>query len=382
MTTNFVDSLVMDADSTKMVAGGFMVAVAKSVRTGVQDYLGTELGKPEMNVVRVYRPASEVFSDASLRSFSHAPITDDHPAVMVDSSNWKDLAKGEVSTAAKKDGDWITLPLLFKDQAVIDKVKNGKRGLSAGYTCDLEWTSGMTEDGTKYDAIQRNIKINHLALVDMGRAGSEARVQMDSKPWGVAPFTPDRASTGGGHMTVQLAKVIVDGLTIETTDQGVQVIQKLQSQLTDANAAFEKMKKEKEEDVKKKDAELGAKDAEILALKSKVLDTKALDAAVAARSQVVDKARAMMPDVKVDGVSDADIRRAVVAHKVGASVVDGKPDDYVLGFFDNLSREIQDHQGIRHALSNPAPAASTVTGQKAQDAAYAASVASLNSWRK
>jgi hypothetical protein len=52
--------------------------------------------------------------------------------------------------------------------------------LSCGYTCDLE----KAEDGAKwcgidYDFIQRNIRYNHVAIVDRARAGDDARIRMD-----------------------------------------------------------------------------------------------------------------------------------------------------------------------------------------------------------
>lgn len=104
----FTDAVTV-AGKPRRTADG-LVAEAKAVRTGIQLYSGDEVGKPDMTVVRVYRPPEEVFADASLQSFTHAPITNDHPKDMVTAENWKDLAIGEVSTAAKKDGVIPTLP--------------------------------------------------------------------------------------------------------------------------------------------------------------------------------------------------------------------------------------------------------------------------------
>src|SRR5690606_11989374 len=97
------------------------------------------------------------------------------------------LAVGEVSTAAQKDGEWIALPLILKDAAAIKAVQGGKRELSAGYTCTLDWTPGTTPDGETYDAVQRGIKINHLAVVDRARAGSTARIGDGAETWGASP---------------------------------------------------------------------------------------------------------------------------------------------------------------------------------------------------
>lgn len=64
---------------TRRTADGYPIAEAKAVRTGIQPYLRDEVGKPDLQVVRVYRPAEEVFSDNSLQSFTHAPVAVNHP---------------------------------------------------------------------------------------------------------------------------------------------------------------------------------------------------------------------------------------------------------------------------------------------------------------
>ena len=214
-----------------------------------------------MPVVRVYRGPEEVFAQDSLQSFSHAPITMDHPAAPVTADNWKELARGEVSTAAKKDGEWVMLPLVLKDAAAIKAVIDGKRELSAGYTCDLDFTAGVTADGQAFDAQQKSIKVNHLALVDKARAGSKARIG-DGAAWGAAPIH-DSNNQGERLMADKpLKTVTVDGLSIETTDQGAQVIEKLQRQLSDSTANLAKLTGDHATALAAKDADLAKKDAE------------------------------------------------------------------------------------------------------------------------
>ena len=62
---------------TRWREDGYLVADARIARTGIQNYLGSEVGKPDMAQVRVYRPGSEVFSDETLRSAAHRPVTND-----------------------------------------------------------------------------------------------------------------------------------------------------------------------------------------------------------------------------------------------------------------------------------------------------------------
>jgi len=349
----FTDAVAVSG--TRRTADGYLVAEVRSVRTGIQLYAGHEVGKPEMSVVRVYRPADQVFAADSLQSFTHAPVTMGHPAEAVTADNWKQLAVGEVSTAAKKDGEWVHLPLILKDAAAIRAVESGKRELSAGYTCELVWGDGVAPDGSAFDAQQSNIKINHLAIVDKARAGSKARIGDGANSWGIAPVTNDRQPEKEKIMT--LKTVTVDGIPVEVTDQGATVINTLQQRLVDAGkrltdgeaasaaklADAEKAHAAaidaKDKDIAAKDADLAKKDAEIDALKAKVVDGAALDALVAARADLVATAKAIAKDVKTEGLSDADIRKAAVVAKLGDAAVKDKAQAYIDARFDILAED-------------------------------------------
>src|SRR5690606_10621448 len=147
---------------------------------------------PDMPIVRVYRPADQVFAKDSLASYAHKPVTKDHPDEAVSADNWKDLAVGQIGDEVARDGDFIRVPLIVMDAAAIKAVEGGKRELSAGYTCDLAFEAGITPDGQPYDAIQKDIRINHVAIVQRGRAGSQARIG-DGASWGVRPFSSQTA---------------------------------------------------------------------------------------------------------------------------------------------------------------------------------------------
>jgi hypothetical protein len=314
---------------------GYLIADAKAVRTGIQLYTGAEVGKPDMAIVRVYRAADQVFAQDSLQSFSHAPITIDHPAEAVTSANWKDLAVGEVSTAAKMDGEWVSLPLIFKDAKAITAIESGKRELSAGYECELDFTPGITADGLPYDAQQRSIKINHLALVDRARAGSQARIG-DGVEWGIAPMndaTPDKETP------MNLKTVTVDGIPIEVTDQGATVIATLQQRIADAAKTASDTATSTAAIVAAKDKDIATRDAEIDALKAKIVDGAALDKLVADRAALCAVATKIAPAVKLDGLADADIKKAVVTAKLGDAAVKDKSADYINARFDILAED-------------------------------------------
>lgn len=373
----FTDAVTVSG--TRRTADGYLIAEAKSVRTGIQLYSGDEVGKPEMPIVRVYRPAEQVFADASLQSFTHAPVTMNHPDEAVTAANWKDLAIGEVSTAAKKDGEWVHLPLILKDAKAIAEVEEGKRELSAGYTCELVWGDGVTPDGQQFDATQTNIKINHLAVVTRARAGSQARIG-DGASWGAAPFIPDHNPKKETIMT--LKTVTVDGIPVEVTDQGAVVIGTLQTRLADANAKAEKADAAHTAALAAKDAELAKKDAELDAVKAKVLSDADLDKRVQDRADLIAVANVIAKDVKTTGLSDAAIRKAVVAAKLGDAAIAGKADAYIDARFDILAEDAKKESGadpFARVVSDGLKPNLNDAGR--ENKAWSDGVSDLNAWR-
>jgi hypothetical protein len=100
---------------------------------------------------------------------------------MVDSSNWNRYSVGDVTTAAPK-GIFVDGSLVVRKKEAIDSIDSGDaKEVSCGYTCDLDMTPGVYQ-GQHYDAVQRNIKYNHVALgpANWGRAGSDVALRLDS----------------------------------------------------------------------------------------------------------------------------------------------------------------------------------------------------------
>ncbi|UQS95076.1 head scaffold protein [Pseudanabaena phage Pam3] len=328
----FVDSVKIAG--TRVREDGYLVVDARIARANnVQRYLGSEVGKPELPFVDVFRPESEVFSPDAMASFAHRPVTDDHPREAVTKDNWKSLAVGQTDGEIKRDGDFLRVPLMVADGASIAKVESGKRELSAGYTCDLKWEKGQAPNGQTYDAVQTNIRANHVAIVARGRAGKDCRIG-DADFWGSAPIHDKETK-------MDLRTVLVDGLSVQTTDQGAQAIEKLtrdkaaiQTQLDAANEAHAKA-------LAAKDAELAKKDAALDDAKAKVLDQAAIDKLVADRVALEAAALKIAKDVKPAGLSDADLRRAVVKAKLGDALPADKlaNDSYVAARFDILAED-------------------------------------------
>ncbi len=353
---------------TRRTADGYLVADVRTARTGIQLYEGHEVGNPDMQVVKVYRPEDQVFDKASLGSYAHKPVTNDHPDEAVTADNWKALSVGSIGDEVARDGEFVRIPLIVMDAAAIKAIDEGKRELSAGYTCDLAWEPGTTPAGEKYDAIQKDIRINHVAIVQRGRAGSEARIGDGAGKWGVSPVNTQIADERIPKM--DLRKILVDGLTVETTDQGAQAITKLQKDLESSAAKFADAEKAHQTALAAKDAEMAKKDAEIDALKGKILSDEDLDKRVQARADLVTKAKVLAKDVKTEGLSDAAIRKAVVVAKLGDAAVADKSEAYIDARFDMLVEDASKNGAdpfrtvVQQGLTQTSDASTSATAHK------------------
>lgn len=333
----FYDTVVLDG--VRKTRDGYLVASAKTARTGIQTYTAGELGlsdRAPTDVIRVYRSPEEVFSKDALASMAHRPVTVDHPSEMVDASNWKKHSVGMTGDEVARDGEFVRIPLTLMDQAAIVAWEGGRKELSWGYTCDLDFTDGVTPQGEAYDAIQRGIRANHLATCRNARGGSELR------------FGDDNPNHGGQDMA--LKTIIVDGLPVETTDAGEAAVNKLRGMLDIAGKALTDANTAHAAAIAAKDAELGTKDATIADLQKQVVTGAALDALVADRAAVTAKAKAIAPTLDAAGKTNAEIKRAAVAAKIGDDKVTDKSDDYVGALFDHLAADTGEADPVRDAI--------------------------------
>jgi hypothetical protein len=285
-----------------------------------------------------------VFAADSMSSYGFKPVTINHPSQGVTADSWKDLAVGVVGGDVVRDGGFVKVPLALMDAKAIKAVQDGTREISMGYVCDLAFEDGVTPDGEPYQAVQRDIRINHLALVPKGRAGPHCRIGdqgfADPAPTHLKPL-----NHGDRHMS--LKTIIVDGLPVETTDAGEAAINLLRGKLADAATVLQTANTTHTAAIAAKDAELAAKDAEIDDLKTKVVDGAALDALAAERADVVTKAKALDAKVVTDGKSNAEIKRAVL----GDAAKD-KSDAYVDAAFDLKTADLKPTDPLRSTIAD------------------------------
>jgi len=148
---------------------------------GIFPYSGRSIA-PEAEpdkIYMVYRPAEELGTQECIDSFKLIPWIDNH--VMLGSEEdglTPSEAKGVQGVIGQDvyfDGSTLKGNIKVFSEAMANLIANGKKELSCGYRCRYEYSPGVF-DGVKYDYVQREIRGNHLALVENGRMGKDVAV--------------------------------------------------------------------------------------------------------------------------------------------------------------------------------------------------------------
>lgn len=321
---------------------GYLSCDAHITRTGV---FGYRLANGTIR--RELRLPDEVFNADSLATFKDIPLTNNHPPAKLTSKNTRQFQIGLVNDA-RRDKARMAAKVMITDEGSIGDAEAGKSEMSCGYYCDLDMTGGTTsgiegiEDGLKFDAIQRNIRGNHVALVSKGRAGVDAALHLDADDAVMvedgddvrSPFnsgSPRATNQGQRRNTMNYR---LDGVDFDVDQQFAQALDKKFEKLdADVASIREGTSKEKAR----------ADEAEE---KLKTLGEERSDEAIAkmvkARAALQTKAAAILTtddgsaDPKLDGMTEDELKKAIVVKLQPAAKdkMDGADAVYVQARYD------------------------------------------------
>ena len=265
---------------------GYIIDTPVIARTGIQWY------RRDGKDVAEYRPASEVFAPQSLASFVGRPLTIDHPSFMVRSDNVRSVVVGAILGEPWRDGENLRARVVVHDKRAVDLIERGlKAELSVGYTVETEQVAGTTPEGAHYDAVQRNIRCNHLSIVTRGRAGnarfSKEFQRMDEQKKPVEAPTVDQLQARCDALQAEVERLKAEPKAVELTGE----------KLAEIRAQIE----------------------------------AAVRADVAEEYAAVDVAKQF--GVKPGGSAIATMK-AVLAHAQPSVKLDGKSDEYIRAAFD------------------------------------------------
>lgn len=229
----------------KETEAGFLEGSAAVTCVGVFRYL-----MPGGKVENRFRPPEEVFNEESMDTLELATLTNGHPAAGVSPENFQKVAVGSLGEEIENDAYNVYADITIKDAQAIADAKAGRTGLSCGYSAVLVTSGevsypvmGWQEDpadgvykemeigrqvykvpgnwnGIPYDAIQTQIRYNHVALVDVPRGGDSLHLQFDgAENLGVLVQHTDGNQAGGHQNSEQernhMKKIHLDGQGVE-----------------------------------------------------------------------------------------------------------------------------------------------------------------------
>jgi hypothetical protein len=308
---------------------GVIIGEAVATRAGVFKYR-----QPDGTIRAEFRSPLEVFKADSMASARMVPITDRHPSDFVKPENAKELSVGFTGENVRADGHNLVVPLNINTAEGVAAVDGGRSELSFGYACEVVESSGRW-DGEEYTHAQRNIKYNHLALVESARAGKVASLRLDAHDAVMQIESERKESVTMG------AKVHLDsGIAVECDEHLAADFNKARAERKDAEDQVAELQKKLDSVTAERD-EL----KERVEKAEKVDHSAEIDKGIKARLAITGKASKVLDEdavEKFDGMSNEEIRNAAIAKKYPDLDLSEKSNDYLNARFDAICETIDD----------------------------------------
>lgn len=287
---------------------------------------------------------TELLSEVTVDSANSKPVTDNHPDELVTQVNASKYMKGFTATNAHVENDALKVDMTITDKSLINEINKGKQELSIGFETEVVPKKGEYK-GVAYDSVQRNIQINHVAVVEQGRAGHSVRLLGDS-----AEMIEQDANQKKGKQ-METTKVRLDGadVTVATADADkiikldadnadkAKKIAELEAQIEEKKKELDELKGEAEEEKKNADeaqAKADAAEKELDSLK-KEYSGDAMQKAVNDRLNLVGKVKPYLGDsYDFNGKTDKQLKLDTITALDSSIDLKDKSDDYINAYFD------------------------------------------------
>ncbi|WP_307222356.1 DUF2213 domain-containing protein [Pectinatus haikarae] len=360
-------------------------------RTGIQQYCPRELGLDGDEMIPVKRTEDVVFSSAAIASFEGKPVTDDHPPVDVNASNYNTYMRGAAQNIHRGNGadsDKLFADLIIHDANLISEIEAGKREISCGYDCKY------ADNG---DGTYSQIKIigNHIAVVDAGRAGHGVAIK-DSKPKEEKRKMPKNGSIlqrmfavfvkDADPTDIQEAAKAVDAVEngteapvdkpavdAEPPAEGSD-IQKLTAAVAALTQKVESIIAAEKKEPEHKDDEISSLDAlenELGPKKEVEITDEPDESSVTIEPEQIqdeDPSEEEKPEHVAPANGAADRMAALNMLRIVKPIVAAMPDGQRRKVSDQLSKAVRDAMQVKSTQSLPGGYATLTTRKKAQDA--------------
>ena len=280
------------------VDGRLHVAKSHISKATVNPYMGKEipgyesLGLDPEKIYQLFRDPKEL--EKAAPTFARLPVLSEHVPVTVDSPR-PDLVVGAIGSDVEFNYPYLDADLSVWDSSAIAGIETEKvRELSCAYRYVPVMEPGEFE-GQSYDGRMTEIQGNHLALVEVGRAGADVVV---------ADHDPFHKFKDNAMKMTKLGKALFAALSaaspVLAADSALPVLVGKANRKT-----FDKSKVAKE----------------ILALDASI-DSNKLDAVLDAIMDVDDEPKAQETDAAAADASPAEKLRAILNGKVDDAVIE------------------------------------------------------------
>lgn len=327
-----LSAIALDAAGAEKTPEGYLVVPATLARVGVLEYR-TDEGRS----IRVLRSEKSVFG--SMDRLGLIPVTALHPrhntgeAIPATSANFRAVNVGHVlGGSQRREGDYLRAKLVIQDAATVAAIERRElREVSMGYHRTLEMTPGNHPSHGAYDAVDAEATYNHVAIVPVGRAGRDVRLEIDAgdaflEGWQTEATPPASGGAGAPLMKTE----IINGKSYEVGSDAHRealIADAARQAKVTADAAEQATKLAQV--TAERDQLKGKVDA--LTLQVDELSKCDVDAMVRERAEVLTAAAAAGVTVD-DKMDNAAVRRAIVAKRFPSiTLAADASDDYVRG---------------------------------------------------
>jgi len=205
MTDNL---FAFDKSNRRIDANGMMhVENCNISKATVNKYYGREipnykaLGLNPDGIYKLLRDPKEL--EKAAPTFANLPILSEHEPISSEKPR-KDLTIGSIGTDVEFNSPYLVATVSFWDAEYIAAIETDTvRELSCAYRYVAVMNSGEYE-GQKYDGVMTEIQGNHLALVEVGRAGSDVIVA-DRNPFIKQGITDMKMTKLGKALSVSIS---------------------------------------------------------------------------------------------------------------------------------------------------------------------------------
>ena len=344
-------------DTRQRTPEGYLRADTALVRVGVMEYSGRELGLSgaEADLDHgVLFDRDVVFNDRTLASARMKPVTFGHPPEGVNINNHAALAVGHLGDDIREiEGGRLAASMILTSPTAIAAVENGIEETSIGFTTELRESTGQ-HDGNAYSfRMAGPLEINHMAIVDRGRAGPTVRI-----------FNEGKLGMTDEELKKLISKAIAEALATQSTSS--------------EQPPGEKNKDSSQPNELDVDALAGAIAAKLASTVPQTKQSSDQDTTEKADEQSSDSTEADRPDVAELAAARAELivlatpvlpkdanprsmtDREIIVAALGNSVTDAdsRSDEYLRGLFDSMAASRSRATDERQRMSNAADSGS------------------------